>query len=87
MTSSGQVFLKPGTYSTQNVIQQYIQKWWDTFLSATEMCSPSDSSGSPAVGTMKDELRKMAWSQGHPDYMGTDKFENIQAKLDSIIKK
>ena len=40
MTSSGQVFLKPGTYSTQNVIQQYIQKWWDTFLSATEMCSP-----------------------------------------------
>ena len=37
--------------------------------------------------TTTDELRKMAWSQGHPDYMGTDKFENIQAKLDSIIKK
>ena len=136
------------------------------FVLLQEMCSPSDSSGSPAVGTMKgtsstisttasaqgnpntnipltqimqpqlqvtqypattsvplipqptsstkpdtmttmvagqqqvlqgdittvsitttDELRKMAWSQGHPDYMGTDKFENIQAKLDSIIKK
>lgn len=33
-----------------------------------------------------DELREAAWMRGQPDYTGQDRFENIQAKIDSILK-
>ena len=33
-----------------------------------------------------DELRQAAWMRGQPDYTGQDRFENIQAKLDSVLQ-
>lgn len=33
-----------------------------------------------------DELRQAAWMRGQPDYTGQDRFENIQAKLDSALQ-
>lgn len=31
-----------------------------------------------------DSQRRFLWEQGQIDYMGVDKFENIQKKLDSV---
>lgn len=36
--------------------------------------------------TSADELRQAAWMRGQPDYTGQDRFENIQAKLDSVLQ-
>ena len=36
--------------------------------------------------TSADELRQAAWMRGQPDYTGQDRFENIQAKLDSALQ-
>ena len=33
-----------------------------------------------------DELRQAAWMRGQPDYTGQDRFENIQAKIDSVLQ-
>ena len=47
----------------------------------------SQQSGVTVVSVAStDELRKAAWSRGQPDYMGQDRFDNIQAKLDASLQ-
>jgi glycogenin glucosyltransferase len=197
LTSTGLVFLKPGTYSSQASVVDYIQIWWNHYARVTDFLSgskgqsveqytgtcstqgnslpetnivignpntPSSISGGgpvsgpppvgggpvsapPPVGKVQlvvpppgggsqvvtpppggvaiqpgpvgsvsgvgsavgspqqlvtqtsqqsgvtvvsvastDELRKAAWSRGQPDYMGQDRFDNIQAKLDASLQ-
>jgi lipopolysaccharide biosynthesis glycosyltransferase len=83
LTSTGLVFLKPGTYSSQASVVDYIQIWWNHYARVTDFLSGSKGQ---SVEQYTDELRKAAWSRGQPDYMGQDRFDNIQAKLDASLQ-
>lgn len=33
----------------------------------------------------EDQMRKMAWEQGHIDYMGKDSFDNIMKRIQASM--
>lgn len=88
LTSTGLVFLKPGSYASQSAVLDYLQQWWDVYTRATmtEHAVLSGDEGGVLHTAVQDELRQAAWMRGQPDYTGQDRFENIQAKLDSVLQ-
>lgn len=48
--------------------------------------SRTSDAGSYNVPHISSEERKQRWEQGQADYMGIDRFENIQKKLDAFLK-
>ncbi|BFZ00916.1 hypothetical protein BsWGS_03955 [Bradybaena similaris] len=73
----------------------FLQLWWDIFMDDVQPNLDPQLGG--IVGELAhinlqgetaakdDRVRKLQWEQGHADYMGVDRFENIKARLDENI--
>ncbi|KAL3311658.1 Glycogenin-1 [Cichlidogyrus casuarinus] len=80
----------------------FLNKWWTTFVTEVRPLIGSQVTGfvgqmvnkpyeAPAQAEPHEGpspvQRQMAWERGEIDYTGSDSFDNIAAKLDSVIKK
>lgn len=79
---------------------EFLQRWWKLFISSVQpvlatragapdlcekMSSIRISSTGQVVSATDDPARQYAWEQGEIDYLGVDKFENIQKRLDKAM--
>ncbi|ESO08120.1 hypothetical protein HELRODRAFT_75443, partial [Helobdella robusta] len=83
---------------TQNM--ELLQLWWDIFMSAVQPKLPRTSDlklnrltdlrvrslASHTEFYLRERQRQYNWERNEIDYMGNDRFENIQKKLDEVLE-
>ncbi|RWS24809.1 glycogenin-1-like protein [Leptotrombidium deliense] len=99
--SSRQIKIPPFCRETQAM--EHLTLWWNIFMNKVQEHLSSDCTGLAAslshlriegqteyagsYSAVDESTRKQNWESGNVDYMGADKFENIQKKLDEAIAK
>jgi len=79
------VILSPGTYSSQNVAQDFIRRWWQVYCSTEQgQGGPGGHPAAEFAGDRNQEQHRRDFEAGRIDYTGQDRFSFIQQHLDSV---
>lgn len=90
--STGKVRMSVRSAGYSKADEDFNQMWWDLYKAVTVECGMTEMQYPSweqwhekrrAAGKLYDHCG--AWEEGHPDYMGEDKFENIMAHMKSVI--